>query len=737
MLRSLLPIVILAAACTPSLASEPRAEPQPFERDEAPPPTEQQARPEPAAPPVKLADAPTVDLYANQHRWHMYREGLVVPFASEGIRKYSHEYRAPLGEVVQHAGHPGRVLARSKVRLRFPWTGEERAVLRVHAHGLAAKQRFRFSVNGTRLGGVAEHSDRWGQSLVQIPAKLLTDGENEIVLEASTSAKVGGTRSYGLLHSVEIVPQRAAEMSMPALTPAIPDRRALGGVPKLRLYQEIPRNAWLSFEPSGAAGTAFRISAHPHGKDPLVLLETKATDRARTEYVDLAPIAGQLVVLELESDGEWGAPKIALKAQKPAAAKTFDNAILLVVDALRSDRLALYGPTRVQTPRFTGSGSHAAVFLHNQAASPSSPPSHASIQTGMIPRVHGVTGDRGQIKAKTPMISSQLAAAGVVTAYVGNNSFGMSRLRKAGNWNVFRSPISEGKGADCTALVDELLKFVADQKKAGKRFFVSALPFEPHTPYRYHDGITDKYHPGPWEKPVGKYVDGYLLNDVVSGKKKLDDGQWAQLKALYDGEVEHMDRCFGQLEDGLAELGLRDDTAIVLTSDHGEGMFEHERLGHAYGHFAELSNVPLVVYAPGLVAEGPLEVPVVSGHLDVAPTVLALMGVEPAPQIQGDDLIPLIRAGGEWTPRVASLEYGRSYALRSAGWKLIVDYSERERLFDQVADPLEQTDLSDSDFMALRYLRDVSGFFLAHRADWRNSEWGNWVNHSDRFVKSR
>ena len=67
--------------------------------------------------------------------------------------------------------------------------------------------------------------------------------------------------------------------------------------------------------------------------------------------------------------------------------------ILLVVDALRSDRLALYGETRVRTPNMTAAGKNAVVYLHNQAASPSSPPSHGSIQTGMIPRVHGVAGD--------------------------------------------------------------------------------------------------------------------------------------------------------------------------------------------------------------------------------------------------------------------------------------------------------------------------------------------------------
>src|SRR5262249_42946801 len=144
------------------------------------------------------------------------------------------------------------------------------------------------------------------------------------------------------------------------------------------------------------------------------------------------------------------AARVALeRAGDRARPAPYKNAILIVVDALRSDRLTVYGKTRVATPRTTAEAKkRGVVFLYNQAASCSSPPSHSSIQTGMIPRVHGVVGDSAQLTAGTPTISTQLGEAGLATGYYGNNPFGMGRLEKPGKWTEFHQPGKEGKSTD-------------------------------------------------------------------------------------------------------------------------------------------------------------------------------------------------------------------------------------------------------------------------------------------------
>lgn len=725
--------------------------------------------PSEAEPAIALADSPDVDLVDNRFLWHLappaQASGLFVPVASEGLRKYTQQYRNPWGDVVTRDGHSGRVLQASSAELRIPWrpAAEARGPVRLRArlHGLSAGQRLSVSINGERVVN-ASLDDGWQDAAFEIKRGALRAGENQVVL--FFGKRGGPERAYALVHSLAFEEAAASDSagddsgggdggdsaSWPPLSPAaqvrVADtaRPALTGFTRMSAYLEVPETGWLELH-TGApgAGTRFRVTAQPVEGAVVEILDHTSEDAGwRRHRRDLAELAGKLVILEFALSGEgaeqaaWGEPRLALaEAPTRAAPPPYDNAILLVVDALRSDRLRLYGDTRVKTPHISADGNaRGVVFLHNQAASPSSPPSHGSIQTGMIPRVHGVTGDNGKLEPGTPMISTQAEAAGIAAGYYGNNPFGMGRLEAPGEWTAFHQPNKEGKGIDCTVLMDEMLGFAKQQADAGKRFFISSLPYETHTPYRYHEGITDNYHDGDWGPPVGKNVDGVLLSKLSSASVTLNDAQWAQLRALYDGEAEYMDGCYQQLLDGLEARGLRERTLLVLTSDHGEGMYEHGRMGHAFGHYAELANVPLVFLGDGLTPQGAV-LDAVSSHLDIAPTILALLGVTPSERIQGRDLRAQMLREGPWTPRVVSLEYGRSYALRARRWKYIVDYQQNESLFDLVEDPSEQRDLLGTQDIPLRYLRDLAGVFLAHRKAWRADSFGELNNHAPGFLR--
>lgn len=720
------------------------------------------ASPGPASAPAApaLDQEPRIDLVHNRFLWHLtppeHATGLYIPVASEGLRKYTQEYRSPWGDVIAREGQTGRVLAARAATLRFPWRDDAGAgSTRLRLRGMAQSQRLSVNLNGQRVVNDAVAAS-WQDVAFPIAAGALRQGENELQI---FFGKRGPDGAYALIHSIAVEPPMespgepaaaAAGAAWPALSPAARVAAAgralpaLTGFQRMAIYLEIPATGWLVVNTAAPQGPArFRVTARAFDGTPVDLLDHQASGAAWTEHtVRVDALAGRLVALDFAVTGPgagaaaWGAPRIALEVadSRPRPAP-YDNAILLVIDALRSDRMTLYGETRVATPLMTADGrSRGVVFLHNQAASPSSPPSHGSIQTGMIPRVHGVSGDSGKLDPGTPMISTQVADAGIAAGYYGNNPFGMARLEAPGRWTEFHHPGQEGKGTDCTVLMDEMLGFAETQARAGKRFFISSLPYEPHTPYLYHQGITDKYHPGPWGPPVGKSVDGGLLSSLSSGKVSLTDAQWSQLRGLYDGEVEHMDNCYGRLLDGLEARGLRERTLVVITSDHGEGMFEHGLMGHAFGHYAELANVPLVLVGDGLVESG-LVVDTVTTHLDIAPTILDLMGVTPSERIQGQSLLPLLLRKGSWTPRVVSLEYGRSYALRARRWKYIVDYQQQESVFDLEADPTEQKDLLAENPMALRYLRDLAGFFLAHREDWRMATFGPLNNHGPGFLR--
>ena len=113
---------------------------------------------------------------------------------------------------------------------------------------------------------------------------------------------------------------------------------------------------------------------------------------------------------------------------------------------------------------------------------------------------------------------------------------------------------------------------------------------------------------------------------------------WPPLIRAYRGEVSYADAQVGRLVEGLRSLGLLDETAVVVSSDHGEGLGDHGLLEHGANLHDELVRVPLVLRAPGLPRGRRLAG---SAQLeDLAPTLLSLAGVPVPPGLDGMDLGP-------------------------------------------------------------------------------------------------
>jgi arylsulfatase A-like enzyme len=640
-----------------------------------------------------LAASPRIDLDANRARWHVSDRGLVLPLAGEDLRKYDLDYRSVWRDPATVDGRRARV-ARGKATLTFPWhdaDGGGAAELLLRARGPG---KVTVALDGKKLGA-ADLDAGWGEARLAVPAGALTAGEHTLTLDGKRVA----------WEAIELVP--AAHAARPAC-PA-------GRWRRVSLYAELPATAHLIAKP--AATGPVRVALTDETGATTVVHDGPAA--ALPPALPLPDTGERVVRLDLAADdcAGWDGAQIAV-VERAAAARpaSVDNVVLVVVDTLRADRLAPYGDTRVQTPWLTAAAARGAVFLRNQAMAPSSPPSHATIHTGQIPRVHGATGDDGEIAADAPVLSAIAGAAGMYTAFVGNNDFAMTRLREPGGWDVFETPYYR-HGKDCGPMFARGVELLSAAARERRRFFVTLLPIEPHVAYRFHEGITERYHAGPWGRPFGKKVTSAALGRIK--KMRMTDEGWAQVRALYDGEVERVDRCLAALEDGLRAAGVLDRTAIVVASDHGEGLGERgSNVGHAYGLQRELTATPLVIV--GGVAASRVASP--TSNADIAPTILDLLGLPADARMQGRTLLPDTLAAP--LPRVVASEYGRAYALRAARWHLVVGYDGRGELFDAVADPDERDDRSRRAAIPLRYLRDAAGLYLAHRADWRAATWG-------------
>jgi arylsulfatase A-like enzyme len=690
--------------------------------DPASPPTGG-APSEPPAPPA-LLPAPRLDLAANHVRFQLHDRGLVIPIGAEGIRPYDLDYKRGWGDVVTVAGAPARKLRGKTASLTAPWPGGA-GKLTLRAHGATS---IKVAIDGKAAGAVAlaAGASAWATGELELPAGLAA-GEHKLGL---TPDKKGAA-----LASVELVPAGGAATGCagdPLPRAALADDGALGGWPRMAIVVEVPAHGFLVVTPSGGGDAA--ITLRPEFADAPHTLWSGTAD-GEPLHLELAAHAGKLAELAFTGGCavRWQGAAIAVAARTVADAEPpAKNVILVVVDTLRADRVAAMGMadsgasarvtgkgTRVETPRWTALAARGAAFRNHQSMAPSSPPSHASIQTGQIPRVHGVIADDHQVDPDAPLLSRVIRDAGLFTGYVGDNDFAMGRLKKLANWSEAHAPVFEGKGPDCVPVFEGVVAMVKKARASGQRYFISALPIQPHAPYRYHAGITEKYFAGPFAKPLGKRV--VDLQRVKS--RGLTPVQWEQFRGLYDGEVEYVDStCYAILEDGLAELGATDDTAILITSDHGEGMGERgKNAGHAYSLNRELISVPLIISGPGI---GTATIDTITSAADVAPTVIDLLGLPVDPRMQGQSLLPLARTG-DVIPRIIASEYGRAYALRGSHYRYIVGYDDKGHLYDIDADPAETKDVNAEAPLALRYLRTAAGLYLAHRNAWRAPTWGN------------
>jgi arylsulfatase A-like enzyme len=198
--------------------------------------------------------------------------------------------------------------------------------------------------------------------------------------------------------------------------------------------------------------------------------------------------------------------------------------------------------------------------------------------------------------------------------------------------------------------------------------------------------------------------------DWASDEMRLQMGYW---KTRYASGVRAFDRRFAPFLRYLRESGILDDSYLVLTSDHGDEMYENGRWGHGYSLYEHQLHVPLLVRRPGG-ADAGRAVPEMVGLIDLMPTLLKLAGVDPPDGIRGKDISMLLDGGSTDRPPLffaSSMMWGPDiYSVRTERHKLIADTAgDWVQLFDLIQDPTEQNDLADANeelALAMRELID-------------------------------
>jgi arylsulfatase A-like enzyme len=229
-----------------------------------------------------------------------------------------------------------------------------------------------------------------------------------------------------------------------------------------------------------------------------------------------------------------------------------------------------------------------------------------------------------------------------------------------------------------------------------QRFFLWSHYIDPHYPFSppadYRPAVAN-VTPERME-----YLGSYNEEDIYTGRARLRPADREALIGLYDGEIRYVDQHVGRLLRQLDDWGLRDNTLVAFTADHGDEFWEHGGYQHGHSLYNEQVHVPLVLRGPGLT---PRKIGSVVRHVDLAPTLTEAAGSSFHADAHGLSLLALLN-GPEARPRVAFSEAlfltTEKKAIRNENHKLIHDpFSQADELFDLEADPGETQNVITQD----------------------------------------
>ena len=439
------------------------------------------------------------------------------------------------------------------------------------------------------------------------------------------------------------------------------------------------------------------------------------------------------------------------------------NVLLISLDTLRADHLGYHGYSRATSPFLDRFAENSALFEHAISTSSWTLPAHASLFLSQDSSVHGANNHDRSVGSEATTLAEILQRMGFRTAGFYSGPLLAPKYGFSQGFEIYKGhrelAAPDPSGPPEAKRFAERVNHGALSWLEGlgdERFFLFLHYFDVHAPYaarlpgmpgycdlgaasgrdyaaiggaqtrRFLDlhGVTEDLVPrelkprhairalekAGYEHLVRGFMDAFKLQ----GEQVADDERQC-LIGLYDDGIRYLDHQLAQLFAELRRRGILDRTLVVLTSDHGETLFEHDhQRGHGKSLYQALLHVPLVISAPGM--KRGRRVPQWVSTLDVLPTILDYLSADPPPTLQGRSLRPLIEGRASRSAPVVAELIGRSgqagsrvpdqWAIIQPPFKLIVS-DDREQLFHLRDDPGETTDLAPYELDKVAELREL------------------------------
>ncbi len=320
-----------------------------------------------------------------------------------------------------------------------------------------------------------------------------------------------------------------------------------------------------------------------------------------------------------------GLAALAPVAARAGAERESPDIVVVTVDTLRADRLSSYGYPRPTTPEVDRLLSRGVRFTRARVAEPLTSPALCSMWTALDPHEHGATRNGLRLHPGLPSAPKILREHGyAAAAFVASWTLRERLTGLAEHFDHYEEVLTRKRWfglirqeATAEDVSDAALTWVREhrRRRPHQPYLIWVHYVEPHAPYRFHEAFAPR------------------LGLPMRGKIEPGD--------RYDTEVAFVDHAIGRLLRALGVRGDAGDPLVVFASDHGESLGEHDYWGHGRHLYETTLRIPMGLAWPGRIPPGALEAP--ATNLDLAPTLLGLVGLPVPESFGGYDWTPVLR----------------------------------------------------------------------------------------------
>lgn len=389
------------------------------------------------------------------------------------------------------------------------------------------------------------------------------------------------------------------------------------------------------------------------------------------------------------------------------------HVIFISLDTTRPDYLGCYGHSWVETPNLDELANESIVFDNCYTPVPTTLSAHTSMFTGTHPHTHGVPRNGFVVNEANTMLAEVLGSAGYHTLGVIAAFPLISRFNIHQGFDVYDDHLRNQSSTTVSDIsrsaqevTDRLLGHI-DSIDESKPLFVFAHYFDAHAPYDPPSEFTARYNDIPEQTQSSKIR--RLGDRTYTLTKGGGSDALRRLVHRYAGEISYQDAEIGRFIRGLKERNIYDNSIIIVTSDHGETLWDHEPyFNHGHTVYAATTQAIGIVRLPKALHAGlRIEKPV--STIDWMPSILMYLGLTVPPDIEGLDMnfnAPLLgkterdlfteatkpHNNAETDPKWYNFLKARS--IRTPEYTLIhTEHQDRTELYSRALDPGEHTNL--------------------------------------------